>query len=57
MATLDGGLIPGKQILAEHVRLKSDCVILSRSFFESNMNKEVHLHNEIKNIKSLYKTY
>ena len=57
MATLDGGLIPGKQILAEHVRLNSNCVILSRSFFKPNIIEEELLHNEIKNIRSLYKDY
>lgn len=32
IAKLDGGLLPGKDVLAEHVRLGSSCVILSRVF-------------------------
>jgi len=35
VAKLDSGIIPGKLILAEHVRLCSSMVILSRSFFDS----------------------
>lgn len=34
VAKLDSGIIPGKLILAEHVRLCSSMVILSRSFFD-----------------------
>ena len=32
LASLDGGLLPGKMVLGEHYRLGSGCVILSRSF-------------------------
>ena len=32
LASLEGGLLPGKMVLGEHYRLGSGCVILSRSF-------------------------
>ncbi len=32
LASLDGGLLPGKLVLKEHYHLGSSCVILSRSF-------------------------
>ncbi|MBO5415098.1 MAG: aldolase [Clostridia bacterium] len=32
LASLDGGLLPGRIVLKEHYRLGSSCVILSRSF-------------------------
>jgi hypothetical protein len=32
LASLNGGLLPGKHILAEHFALESSCVILSRAF-------------------------
>ncbi len=32
LASLEGGLLPGKMVLGEHYRLHSGCVILSRSF-------------------------
>ncbi len=32
LASLEGGLLPGKMVLGEHYRLGSECVILSRSF-------------------------
>ena len=32
LASLDGGLLPGKMVLGEHYRLGSGCAILSRSF-------------------------
>lgn len=32
LASLEGGLLPGKMVLGEHYRLRSSCVILSRSF-------------------------
>ncbi len=32
LASLEGGLLPGKMVLKEHKRLGSTCVILSRSF-------------------------
>ena len=47
LASLDGGMLPGKNVLMEHYRLGSDCVILSRSF--CNTSKITDL-NEIKEI-------
>ncbi len=35
LARLDGGLLPGSRVLAEHYRLGSSMVILSRAFFDS----------------------
>jgi hypothetical protein len=35
LARLDEGLLPGRDVLAEHVRLGSDAVILSRTFHRS----------------------
>lgn len=35
IAQLDGGLLPGRDVLAEHLRLGSQAVILSRSFHAS----------------------
>lgn len=35
IAQLDGGLLPGRDVLAEHVRLGSGAVILSRTFHRS----------------------
>ena len=32
IARLDEGLLPGRDVLAEHLRLRSGCVILSRTF-------------------------
>ena len=32
LASLEGGLLPGKMVIGEHYRLGSGCVILSRSF-------------------------
>jgi 2-keto-3-deoxy-L-rhamnonate aldolase RhmA len=32
LASLDGGMLPGRMVLTEHYRLGSGCVILSRSF-------------------------
>ena len=36
LASLEGGLLPGKMVLTEHYRLGSSCVILSRSFCNTN---------------------
>ncbi len=47
LASLDGGMLPGKNVLMEHYRLGSNCVILSRSF--CNTSKITDL-NEIKAI-------
>lgn len=32
LASLNGGALPGSKVLPEHIRLGSDCVILSRAF-------------------------
>ena len=57
MATLDGGLIPGKQILAEHVRLGSDRVILSRAFFADADLTLTHLKKMVEDIRHLHHDY
>ena len=36
IASLDGGMVPGRVILKEHYRLGSTCAILSRSFCDVN---------------------
>lgn len=36
IASLDGGMVPGRVILKEHYRLGSSCAILSRSFCDVN---------------------
>ena len=36
LASLNGGLLPGHMVLKEHYRLGSSCVILSRSFCNTN---------------------
>ena len=50
LASLDGGMLPGKYILGEHYRLGSTCVILSRSF--CNVNKI----NDIAKINSIFES-
>lgn len=47
LASLDGGLLPGRMVLKEHYRLGSGSVILSRSF--CNVNKILEL-SDIRNI-------
>ena len=47
LATLYGGLLPGNMVLKEHYRLSSSCVILSRSFCNTEKIKNI---DEIKNI-------
>lgn len=46
LATLDGGALPGSKVLPEHIRLGSDCVILSRAFCNTAQITDV---GEIKN--------
>ena len=41
LASLEGGLLPGKMVLTEHYRLGSGCVILSRSFCNVNKHKDL----------------
>tara|TARA_Y100001970_G_C14245587_1_gene867945 strand:+ start:1828 stop:2628 length:801 start_codon:yes stop_codon:yes gene_type:complete len=57
LATLENGLIPGKHILAEHARLNSNLVILSRAFFSDFNNNFDNLNIEVTKIKELYHTY
>ncbi len=47
LATLEGGILPGKKVLPEHYALGSSCVILSRAFCNTNIIKDI---NEIKKI-------
>ncbi len=41
LASLDKGLLPGKIVLKEHYRLDSSSVILSRSFCNANIVKDI----------------
>ena len=41
LASLDGGLVPGRMVLMEHYRLGSGCVILSRSFCNVEKMKNI----------------
>lgn len=41
LAKLDSGLLPGRLVLAEHCRLGSSMVILSRAFFDAGADCEV----------------
>ncbi len=41
LATLDGGLLPGKKVLPEHYDLGSGSVILSRAFCNTNLIKDL----------------
>lgn len=47
LASLEGGLLPGKMVLAEHYRLGSGCVILSRSFCNTSKITELSEIREI----------
>lgn len=47
IATLDGGALPGSMVLKEHVRLGSSMVIVSRSFCNTYIVKDL---NEVKHI-------
>ncbi len=47
VAALGKGLLPSEKIIAEHYRLGSQCVILSRSFCNTEITTDL---NEIKNI-------
>lgn len=47
LASLDGGIIPGRMILKEHYRLGSQQVILSRSFCNTDIVADL---NEVKRI-------
>lgn len=41
IATLDGGALPGSMVLKEHVRLSSSMVIVSRSFCNTDVVKDL----------------
>ena len=47
LASLEGGLLPGKMVLKEHYRLGSTCVILSRSFCNTDKVKDIKEVEEI----------
>lgn len=47
LATLDGGALPGSNILPEHLAFGSTCVILSRAFCNTNLITDL---DEIKSI-------
>lgn len=49
LASLDGGLLPGRMVLKEHYRLGSDCVILSRSFLNTSKISDYSQIEEIFN--------
>lgn len=68
IATLGTGLLPAEKILIEHYRLGSTCVILSRSFCDSNKIKDMNqikftLENGVKelrkyeNVVSVYRNF
>ncbi len=50
LASLDGGMLPGRMVLKEHYRLGSQCVILSRSF--CNTGKIT----DLKEVETIFKT-
>ncbi|WP_410222091.1 aldolase/citrate lyase family protein [Pedobacter sp.] len=52
IASLSGGKISGKEVLAEHVRLGSSMVILSRTFVKQFDNDIENLEKEINAIRS-----
>lgn len=47
LASLEGGLLPGRMVLEEHYRLGSGSVILSRSFCNVNKHADLSEINEI----------
>lgn len=58
IATLDGGALPGSMVLKEHVRLGSSMVIVSRSFCNTEVIKDMDevnrvFHEGIKEIRDL----
>ncbi len=50
LASLDGGLLPGAKVVKEHYRLGSGCVILSRSFCNTN------IVTDLDEIEKIFKT-
>lgn len=58
IATLEGGALPGSMVLKEHIRLGSSMVIVSRSFCNTDVVKDLDevnsiFHNGIKAIRDL----
>lgn len=49
IAGLNGGMLPAKEIVAEHYRLGSEMVILSRSFCDSDIENIEMIKNNFKN--------
>ena len=47
LASLDGGLLPGAKVVKEHYRLGSGCVIVSRSFCNTNIITDMQRVEEI----------
>ncbi len=45
---LDGGALPGRQVIAEHYRLGSSMAILSKSFFDAQ------IHTDIEDVKQVF---
>ena len=54
ISTIDGGKIPGKMILFEHVRLNSEMVILSRDFKNLTINDASLFEKEFLKLKNLH---
>ena len=59
LATLDGGALPGSNVLPEHFALGSTCVILSRAFCNTNLITDLGEIKEIfqTGVKSLREYY
>ena len=57
IASLDGGKIKGKYVLAQHVRLGSSKVILSRSFIDNLDSNIEKVLNEVNSILELERAY
>lgn len=51
IARLDEGLLPGRDVLAEHVRLGSQAVILSRTFHRSDHGNDVIFEDQIEALR------
>jgi hypothetical protein len=54
VATLDGGDLPGGMVLSQHVRLGSECVILSRSFKKIAQKDEENFRFEFVRLRERY---
>ncbi len=47
LASLDGGVVPGRMILKEHYRIGSQMVIMSRAFCNTDKIKDIDMVREI----------